>query len=334
MPIATNNFAESIDLGVRDPVEAALEDLRVAGNLILHEIYHAPWAIEIPDEEGLRALLHLAPDVRVFPFHLVQSGGFSLDVTDHGRFEVSASDVVICTSGAAHRMSAGNDRRAVPLSSLIGSSTPPPFPGIGDSAELICGVFVLAKRPFNPLLEDLPPVMIAPTSGPDADPVLEKAVAMLTSVLSSDVDSRRFVTARLLEVFCAELIRHHAKTAPARKAGWFSGLADPKIGTALRYIHDDPGRAWSVKELAQLISLSPSRFSARFKEKVGEGVQRYLISRRIAFACKLLQDPGTSVADASYAVGYESVPAFSRAFTERLGIPPGQWRKNGCGIEH
>lgn len=329
----TELFSKSTKSDDSDPVEMALQDLRVAGSIVLHEVYRAPWAIEIPDEETLRQLLGVSQRVRVFPFHLVKSGGFRLDVAGHGACDIAADTVAVCMSGSTHRMEAGGSKRAIPLVDLIKEAPALESPSNGEPSELICGVFFLAERPFNPLLAGLPPVMTAPVLGTKADPVLQTAVSLLSTVLNAKSESRAFVSSRVLEIFCAELIRQYARTPNRAGPGWFHGLNDPKIGAALRLIHRDRGRAWTVRQLAATVSLSPSRFAGRFREKVGQSVQRYLISQRMALACEILERSSGSIADVSYTVGYGSMPAFSRAFTEHLGLSPREWRKQAHGSD-
>ena len=47
----------------------------------------------------------------------------------------------------------------------------------------------------------------------------------------------------------------------------------------------------------------------------------------MSLAANALKKPGMSTEAVADAVGYQSVAAFRRAFTERMGMTPGQWRR-------
>lgn len=308
-----------------DAFEDALADLRIAGTVLLHERYSRPWAIDVPAEAALRAALGIAPGNRVFPFHLVRRGRFSLRHAGTAH-EIREAHAAICVGGAAHRMYDGSPHGAVPLERLL---VRPPRQAANrdqpDAAELICGVVVLRAAPLNPLLAALPSVLRIATGGEAVDPLLAQATDLLARALTPPARGSAFVTARLVEIFCAEAIRAHAAQAVGARPGWFRGLADPKIGRVLALIHARPGARWSVASLAAAVALSPSRFAARFRESTGCSALAYVARWRMNVACRLLADGDPILAVASR-VGYDSVPAFARAFKSLVGTPPGEWR--------
>ena len=71
-----------------------------------------------------------------------------------------------------------------------------------------------------------------------------------------------FVIERLLELLYAEALRAHLETA-ATLSGWLFGIKDPVVGRAIAMIHSRPGENWSVKRLAQVVAMSPSRAESR-----------------------------------------------------------------------
>ncbi|MFK5913733.1 MAG: AraC family transcriptional regulator, partial [Woeseiaceae bacterium] len=100
------------------------------------------------------------------------------------------------------------------------------------------------------------------------------------------------------------------------------------IARAVTSIHSQPEYDWSVKKIAQGVSLSPSRFSARFTETMGITPMVYVARWRMYLASKLLNDTHLGLEQVSTKVGYENIAAFSRAFKKYVGSPPGVWRKN------
>jgi methylphosphotriester-DNA--protein-cysteine methyltransferase len=66
-------------------------------------------------------------------------------------------------------------------------------------------------------------------------------------------------------------------------------MADTRLAAAMRHLHGDPARAWTVVELAQKAALSRSAFFERFSRAVGLPPMEYLLAWRMAMAKDLLQ---------------------------------------------
>lgn len=309
-----------------DPLDEALDDLRISGSVLLHEAYAAPWVIAVPDENQLRQVLGVGSDVRVFVFHLVRSGGFELQLDGQDAIPIRTSEVVICPGGAGHQMRQGSGAKSVALEGILrGEDMPVVTRGTADATELVCGVFYMRAGSLNPMLNALPPFFRVATD----DAVTSPLLAGVAALLSREVDrgaQRSFTAARLLEVFCAEAIRAYQRTEGTTSPGWFKGLADPRISDAIRRIHTAPAQGWSVHSLASSVALSPSRFAARFKEMTGQSVMGYVSNLRANAACRLLRDTELDLTQIAYRIGYESLPSFSRAFKEKTGKAPAIWR--------
>jgi transcriptional regulator GlxA family with amidase domain len=63
-------------------------------------------------------------------------------------------------------------------------------------------------------------------------------------------------------------IRAHL-AAPPETANWLAGVADPRIGRAMRSFHNDVAAEWTVGSLAAAAGMSPSVFAEHFRERVG-----------------------------------------------------------------
>lgn len=157
--------------------------------------------------------------------------------------------------------------------------------------------------------------------------ILPGVADMLMQAIDNGVDAGGFTINRLMELFFAEAIRGYMIRGGAESQGWFRGLADPKVCAAMSLVHEDSGRAWSVATLAAKVGISPSRFAARFKEATGRTVISYVSLWRMHVATRMLRNDSCHLSDIAEAVGYESFPAFSRAFKKIVGVPPSSWRK-------
>lgn len=142
--------------------------------------------------------------------------------------------------------------------------------------------------------------------------------------------AREVILTRLLEVLFIEALRSGAETATAdgtgtgaaASPGLLRGLADERLALALRSMHEDPARAWTVVQLATEAALSRSAFFARFQRAVGMAPMEYLLAWRMALGKALLRKKEGGIAEVAQRVGYSSASAFSVAFTRHVGLPP------------
>jgi len=323
---STHHLTETTALQAHaDPLDDALADLRISGSVLLHETYAAPWAVAVPEAGALCRALGVGEDTRVWLFHFVRRGEFQLRAPGQAALTVRAGEVAIC-SGGAHRMSLGRGAAATPLADvLLGRGPRAAAAADAEATELVCGVFMTRAVPLNPVLDALPPVVTLSTQDRSSSPMLAGVAWMLAHEIDQG-GSGGFAASRLLELFCAEAVRAYQRGDGASRTGWFRGLADPRIGEAIRRVHAEPGRPWSVPALAGAVALSPSRFAARFRAATGQSVMGYVARWRANVACRLMRDSDRPLAEIAERVGYDSLPAFSRAFKARLGRPPAAWR--------
>lgn len=92
-------------------------------------------------------------------------------------------------------------------------------------------------------------------------------------------------------------------------------------------IHRDPVAGWSVEALAQVAGMSRSAFSARFTSLVGTPAMQYLAEWRMNLARRRLCETALPIATIAADLGYQSEPAFNRAFKRVFDMTPGQARR-------
>lgn len=135
-----------------------------------------------------------------------------------------------------------------------------------------------------------------------------------------DRPAREVMLARLLEVLLIEALRSTRGTGAS--PGLVRGLSDARLAAALRAMHAQPARAWTVDELARQAALSRSAFFQRFQRALGVAPIEYLLAWRMALAKDALRREAVSVAEVAQRVGYGSASAFSVAFTRHVGLAP------------
>ena len=183
------------------------------------------------------------------------------------------------------------------------------------------GGYFLFDSPDAALLVSLLPVLLH-VRGEERLSVLVKLVREESL---EQRPGRDHVLVRFVEVLLVEALRSTAATgAPA---GLIRGLADPKLAVAMRLMHGDPSRSWTVEELAKKASLSRSAFFARFTCAVGLPPMEYLLAWRMALAKDLLRNGDAAIATVAERIGYGSASAFSTAFSRYVGQPPGRYAR-------
>ncbi len=115
-------------------------------------------------------------------------------------------------------------------------------------------------------------------------------------------------------------LRNWVHIAPARSTGWLGALADVRISRALKAVHDQPFRRWTVSGLAQVAGMSRSSFAERFTALVGDPPLQYQTHWRLTLAKDLLESGNLLVSDVARRIGYDSDAAFSRAFKNSVRL--------------
>ncbi|MFT3986258.1 cupin domain-containing protein [Aestuariivirga sp.] len=160
----------------------------------------------------------------------------------------------------------------------------------------------------------------------------EERLSALMRLVGSEADDeksgRDFVLSRLAELILVEALR--SQQTLAAPAGLMRGLSDPRLAAALKLMHNDAARAWTMADLAKEAALSRSVFFERFSSYVGLPPMEYLLAWRMAVAKDLLRRTDLDVSQVAERVGYGSASAFSTAFSRHVGQPPGRYARSNA----
>lgn len=193
----------------------------------------------------------------------------------------------------------------------------------GSEVNLVCANLTLegdgAHAP-TPLLPDCLHVRLA-----DA-PLLQCTLELLDSEAQGQLGGRRLMLNRLCEVLVVQLLRHAHATGRLEQDA-LAGLSDPGLARVLEAVQRQPAQAWPLGALARMAGMSRSKFASQFHKQVGMPPAEYIAQRRMKLARHLLRQR-LPVEQVAIRVGYQSQPAFSRAFIARFGIPPSAWLRS------
>lgn len=194
--------------------------------------------------------------------------------------------------------------------------------GVPPEVRLLGGYFMF-DCPDADLLVSLLPAVIH-VKGVKRLAVLVKLVGEESLEQRS---GRDLVLTRLVEVLLIEAIR--SSTGDDAPRGLLRGLSDTQIAPAIRLMHGQLSRAWTMAELAKVAGLSRSAFFDRFSRTVGIAPMEYLLAWRMSVARDLLRREDLSVSEVAQRVGYSSASTFSTAFSRQVGEPPGRYARAG-----
>ncbi|MFE3029624.1 AraC family transcriptional regulator [Nocardia tengchongensis] len=198
-----------------------------------------------------------------------------------------------------------------------------------DDSDFACATLDFDGGPAHPLVRTLPPVIVLPL---DAVGTLAPALELLFAEIDNVRCGHRVLADRLFEVVLIQLFRwmlDHPDEV-GLPTGLLAGLTDERLARTLVALHESPGQPWTLATMAREARMSRSAFAARFKALVGQSPADYLTDWRVTVAQSRLR-AGDSVARTATALGYANPPAFTRAFTQRVGCSPRAWLATGSG---
>lgn len=102
----------------------------------------------------------------------------------------------------------------------------------------------------------------------------------------------------------------------------------PQMKNVVGYIDQNVGEALSLGAVATQFGYSKRTVMRLFKAELGMTFRTYIRVARIIWALELLTQPGVSVTEVAFRVGYRSLSAFSQTFRLLVGISPQEYLKN------
>jgi len=278
----------------------------------------APWGIHVP--EGVALIC------------TVIEGYCHLTAEDE-QDEISPipGDLFLLSPGAEHRLCDSPKTPVLPPSRWMTAirADGPLVLTFGDGATRnvwLGGVLQFDDPKVHPFYWGLPPVVHLSEQTIGEAGRIKGLLRLIENELSVDLPGRRSIVNRLIEVLLVETARYGLAAADDSREGSPGRLLHPELGPALALMHRQPGKPWTVAELAEHVAMSRSAFAAEFVKVLGQPPLHYLRERRMQLAGRLLHNPSLGLKEVALRVGYDSVSAFNSAFKQRWGIAPGRFR--------
>jgi AraC-like DNA-binding protein len=313
-----------------DALSQTLRVVRLVGAIFLHGRFTAPWCYQSPHADTAAPVLEPTAE-RVVIFHLITEGECWVELGDLPPMRLAAGDAVLFPQGDAHRM--GSQPGLPPASGarlhevLARRPRLLAYGGGGATTKLVCGYLACDERLARMLLAGLPPIVKVSVRGSNAGICLEASLRYALDEARSPRPGGHGVLAKLAEVLFIEVLRIHMNEQAKGRTGWLAAINDRIVGAALRALHGDPARSWTLEDLSRVAGTSRSVLAERFPQLVGQAPMQYLAQWRMLLATNLLVRSNAPLARIAEEVGYQTDTAFSRAFRREYGMPPAAWRR-------
>ena len=307
-----------------DWLSRLLEMIPVVGKLDYRCFLAAPWRIDYEQ----------SPQGEI-PYHIVLGGSVLLEEPG-GRpsQRLVAGDIVLLGDGAPHTLHDGSGACALPLRQRTTLNVKiSENDGTGERLDMLCGRFVLSPAHERMLLDYFPRrivVRAGENSAATAQPGAADQIARLVRLLRFESASENLGGLAVLNALSTALftlILRLASDATEIPTGLLAAAGNLRLSPALTAMFNEPARAWTLPELAQLCHMSRATFIRHFQEKLGRSANDLLADIRMVVACNALKTADASTAAVAALAGYQSEAAFQRAFKHRMGITPAQWRR-------
>ncbi|MEB0076116.1 AraC family transcriptional regulator [Pseudomonas sp. CCI3.2] len=197
-----------------------------------------------------------------------------------------------------------------------------------DGVGLVCGFFHFQSGLSTLIINALPDLIILRADDPSSSAARSLFALILEECQRLPAPSSTFLE-RLSHLLFLYVLRHQV-VGNADLGGLVALARHPTFAQLLTQLIDHPEHGWTLESMAASVKLSRSAFFKRFNEMTGQSPGQVLLVLRMRHACQLLKTNNT-VEQASVAVGYQSISAFTRAFNKVVGVQPGAYRKQHEG---
>lgn len=311
-----------------DVFAGLLEGPRARGAFLLRGVMEPPWSIRVRDEAPLTLVAMTRGTGWVLPEdgkpRRLRTG--DLAILRGPEPYTIADDLASQPQVIVHPGQTCTDPQGRSLSAEMDLGVRTWGNSADGSTVMLIGTYQLRGAVSQRLLGALPDLVVHPREAWDS-PLLR----LLDTEIVKDEPGQEVVLDRLLDLLLVAVLRSWFSRPEAEAPAWYRALGDPLVGHALRLLHADPAKSWTVAALAAATGVSRAGLARRFTELVGEPPMTFLAGWRLAVAADLLREPDVTIGAVARKVGYGSSFALSAAFKREHGVSPAQYRLTIAG---
>jgi AraC-like DNA-binding protein len=313
-----------------DPLGDLLDGVRARTAAFCRAVLEPPWALRIADRAplALATPLHghawIVPDQE--PPTLLRAGDVAIvqgpdsytvadDPDTRPTLVVRPDNRLITADGLDVTAAARISTNSSTLGIRAGDAGP------DGSTVLASGTYQVSSFVSGRLLASLPHVVRVP-----CEDVRSPIMDMVYAEVTRDRPGQQVVLDRLLDLALIAALRAWFARPAADPPGWYRAYGDPVVGRALRAVHDDPARPWTVATLAATAGASRAAFARRFTALVGQPPMTYLTHWRLDLAAEEIRNTDATLSSIARQVGYANAFALTVAFKRVRGTTPHRYR--------
>ena len=190
--------------------------------------------------------------------------------------------------------------------------------GSAGSVTMLTGTYQSPSEISRLLLGALPPVIVRAEDGWDG-----RFLTLLSDEMRNDEPGQEVVLDRLLDLVLIAALRAWSAgpDADRTRRAIRSGMT-LIVSAALRLMHDDPARPWTVASLAAACRRLPGGACPPLHRLMGMPPMAYLTRWRLALAADLLREPAATIAIGGPRCRLWHAFALSTAFKRIRGVSP------------
>jgi AraC family transcriptional regulator len=159
------------------------------------------------------------------------------------------------------------------------------------------------------------------------DPFVYQIGVTLKSALIKQSNTSRLYAETLVNTLILHLLEHYTTTRPNLRECVAGQLPQYKLQQVIDYINAYLDRDLSLKELSNVVQMSPHYFSKLFKQSTGNTLHQYVIRCRIERAKDLLKLRKLSIAEIATLTGFADQSHLHRHFKRLVGVTPKNYGK-------
>ena len=310
-----------------DTLTGLLDGPRARGAFLLRSIMSPPWSMRIQDEAPLSLITLVRGDAWITPDGdaptplrpgdvAIVRGPDPYTVGDDPRTPVQ----VVIHPGQRCTSVDGVDQ-----SELMGLGVRTWGDSLDGETVMLSGTYQMHSEVSRRLLDALPKLLIRPAANGG-----RTLVGLLGQEMTSTGAAQELVLDRILDLLLVSVLRAWLDSPDAGVPRWHQAQSDTIVGPALRMIHEDPARPWTVADLAAEAGVSRASLARRFNDLVGEPPMSYLTAWRLTLAADMLRTNNVTIGTVARRVGYGSSFALSAAFKRERGVSPQEYRTSSA----
>ena len=251
------------------PFDSVLNAMELESSLFVHLSAGAPWGISF--NSGYKARLLIVTRGKAW---FTSAGSAPVPLT--------AGHCLIIKEGTDCALMDAPGAKLVSCTQVVERVTGAivQYGGAGERCEFISVRLSFDDAAAAPLIALLPNVVHVKLD----DPRSSRMITTLGQIGAEEAErgfGTDFVIARLIEILFAQVLRAWTEADGSPPPGWLAGLKHQRLGVALRSIHRDLPRRWTVGMLAGEAGMSRSAFADLFKSVVGVAPLAYIAGWRI-----------------------------------------------------